>query len=113
MVRVVVEFDRMPDFKVEQALDGTVTVAFADKAFDRWDAGATRPAAASRPDGIPADERAADPERTGTDREPASRALPQQDTSRFDVTWDKTPIEDALNQLARALGHARSCRASR
>jgi type IV pilus assembly protein PilQ len=99
VVRVVVEFDRLPEFKVEQGLDGTVSVSFADKAFDRWDAGANVPAAAARPTGIPADERApirSEPEPlvSGFSR------LAQQDTSRFDVTWDKTPIEDALNQLA-------------
>jgi type IV pilus assembly protein PilQ len=99
VVRVVVEFDRLPDFKVEQAFDGTVTVSFADKAFDRWDAGANRPATTSRPNGVPADERApirSEPEPMGA----GFSRIAQQDTSRFDVTWDKTPIEDALNQLA-------------
>jgi type IV pilus assembly protein PilQ len=99
VVRVVVEFDRLPDFKVEQGIDGTVTVAFADKPFDSWDASARRSAAASRPADAPADERPvirSEPEALliGFSR------LSQQDSSRFDVTWDKTPIEDALNQLA-------------
>ena len=99
VVRVVVEFDRLPDFKVEQGIDGTVTVAFADKPFDSWDASARRSTAARRPADAPADERPvirSEPEALliGFSR------LNQQDSSRFDVTWDKTPIEDALNQLA-------------
>lgn len=99
VVRVVVEFDRLPDYKVEQGLDGGVTVSFADQAFTGWDAGKA-PGGSARPAVVPADERPpvirSEPERivTGFDR------LAQQDTSRFDVTWDKTPIEDALNQLA-------------
>lgn len=99
VVRVVVEFDRLPDYQVEQGLDGTVTVAFADKPFDSWGTGARQPATASLAGAAPADERPvieSEPERliTGFSR------LPRQDSSRFDVTWDKTPIEDALNQLA-------------
>ncbi|MGH7593796.1 MAG: secretin N-terminal domain-containing protein [Gemmatimonadales bacterium] len=99
VVRVVVEFDRLPDYKVEQALDGSVTVAFADKPFDSWGTRAGQPATASPPVAAVADQ----PPVIRSEPEPLVTGfsrLAQQDSSRFDVTWDKTPIEDALNQLA-------------
>ena len=106
VVRVVVEFDRMPDYKVEQGPDGAVTVTFADKPFTGWGAG--RPAA---PTASPSTGAAPDTGRPVIQSEPEPiiagfRSMRQQDSSRFDVNWDKTDINDALQQLARRSGQS-------
>jgi type IV pilus assembly protein PilQ len=111
VVRVVVEFDRMPDFKVEQALDGAVTVSFADKPFSGWGVGrngapplsnmpAARPATAVPGNDRPVIQNEPEPVLSGL------RSMRQQDSSRFDVNWDKTDINDALQQLARRSGQS-------
>lgn len=95
VVRVVVEFDHLPAYRVEQNADGQVAVTFADQPFAAW-AGHAAPTRVASLD-------------TGSDSVITSEPEPQvsgstrfmqQDTSRFSVTWDKTPIEDALHQLA-------------
>ena len=104
VVRVVVEFDRMPDYKVEQGLNGAVTVTFADKPFTGWGVGRNAPASAST-GAAPAD----DPPVIQSEPEPiitGFRSMRQQDSSRFDVNWDKTDINDALQQLARRSGQS-------
>ncbi len=100
-VRVVVEFDKMPDYKVEQGLDGAVTVTFDDKPFSGWGAGKQPAPAASKPDDAqPVIQSEPEPVFTGF------RATRQQDSARFDVNWDKTDINDALQQLARRSGQS-------
>ena len=105
VVRVVVEFDRFPDYKIEQALDGAVTVTFAAKPFTGWGAGGNTPAVTAQPaDASPVYERPviqSEPEPVLIGFKAASR---YQDTARFDVHWDKTDINDALEQLARRGG---------
>ncbi|HEY3933607.1 MAG TPA: secretin N-terminal domain-containing protein [Gemmatimonadales bacterium] len=96
VVRVVLEFDRMPDVKVEQGLDGSVTVAYADQPFAAWGL-APRAVASS---GTPVATGTVATAIPMTIEMPVHRAVQQGDTSRFSVNWDKTPIEDALNQLA-------------
>jgi type IV pilus assembly protein PilQ len=104
VVRVVVEFDRMPEYKVEQALDGSVTVSFADKPFAAWGPGKpAAPAAGSSTMGAgeaPVIQSEPEPLFTGF------RSTRQQDSARFDVNWDKTDINDALQQLARRSGQS-------
>ena len=107
VVRVVVEFDRMPEYRVEQSANGSVTLSFADKAFDTWGSanrGATKaPAARSAPaqfDEAPVLRSEPEPVFTGYT---ASR---QQDSARFDVNWDKTDLNDAFQQLARRSGQS-------
>lgn len=105
VVRVVVEFDRFPDYKVEQAPTGVVTVSFADKPYTGWGAGrsSTSPAAVTQPsDAVPVYERPV----IQSEPEPVVFGFTSrmQDTARFDVHWDKTDINDALEQLARRGG---------
>jgi len=103
VVRVVVEFDRMPDYKVLQGPNGAVSVTFADKPFDSW--GALKGAVAApasldtAADATPVIPSEPEPVFTGY------RAQPQ-DSARFDVNWDKTDINDALQQLARRSGQS-------
>ncbi len=93
VVRVVVEFDRLPAYRVEQNPDGKVSVTFADQPFAAWGAlpGSAAPVARGADSVITSEP---EPRIDGSTR------FMQQDTSRFSVTWDKTPIEDALHQLA-------------
>jgi type IV pilus assembly protein PilQ len=106
VVRVVVEFDRMPDYKVESGL-GTVSVTFADKPYTGWGAGRiAAPAAATT-----SSTSGATDERPVIQSEPEPvfagfRSSRQQDSARFDVNWDKTDINDALQQLARRSGQS-------
>ena len=99
VVRVVVEFDRMPEYRVEQAPDGTVTLSFADKPFDAWGSGRRRAASAAsnRPaiDEAPVIQSEPEPVFAGF------KSSRQQDSARFDVSWDKTDINDAIQVLAR------------
>jgi type IV pilus assembly protein PilQ len=105
VVRVVVEFDRMPDYKVDQAPGGAVTVSFADKPFDSWGGVNGGAAATGSIAGTEASYSApviqSEPEPIFT----GYRAQPQ-DSGRFDVNWDKTDINDALQQLARRSGQS-------
>ena len=107
VVRVVVEFDRIPDYKVTQGLSGAVTVTFADKPFTGWGAGRNvAPGTAS-----PSTDAAPSSERPVIESEPEPvligfKSMRQQDSSRFDVNWDKTDINDALQQLARRSGQS-------
>lgn len=107
VVRVVVEFDRIPDYKVTQGLSGAVTVTFADKPFTGWGAGRNvAPGTAS-----PSTDTAPSSERPVIESEPEPvlvgfKSMRQQDSSRFDVNWDKTDINDALQQLARRSGQS-------
>lgn len=107
VVRVVVEFDRLPDYKVEQGLNGAVTVTFADKPFTGWGAGRNAAPATESPStgAAPSDERPV----IQSEPEPVLigfKSMRQQDSSRFDVNWDKTDINDALQQLARRSGQS-------
>jgi type IV pilus secretin PilQ/predicted competence protein len=107
VVRVVVEFDRMPEYKIEQALNGPVTVTFADKPFTGWGVGRDASSTAPSPSTgtAPSDERRV----IQSEPEPVLigfRSTRQQDSSRFDVNWDKTDINDALQQLARRSGQS-------
>jgi type IV pilus assembly protein PilQ len=99
VVRVVVEFDRMPEYKVEQALDGAVTVTFADKPFTGWGASTTAAPVAQTGE-RPVIQSEPEPVLIGF------RSSRQQDSARFDVNWDKTDINDALQQLARRSGQS-------
>lgn len=40
VVRIVLEFDRMPTYRVAGATEGVITVAYADEPFDAWQLGA-------------------------------------------------------------------------
>ena len=106
VVRVVVEFDRMPDYKLEQGLDGSTTLMFADKPYQPWGSGKNRPTAPSARPADPATEEApvisAEPEPVFA----GYKASRQQDSTRFDVNWDKTDINDAIQQLARRSGQS-------
>ena len=107
VVRVVVEFDRIPDYKVTQGLSGAVTVTFADKPFTGWGAGRNVAPGTTSPstDAAPSSERPV----IESEPEPVLigfKSMRQQDSSRFDVNWDKTDINDALQQLARRSGQS-------
>ena len=110
VVRVVVEFDRMPDYKVEQGPDGSVTVLFADKAFATWNAGTHRVATGAASNAATSSDAAAERATIVSEPEPLFIGVKpksqQQDTLRFDVNWDKTDINDALNQLALRSGYS-------
>ncbi len=43
VVRIVMEFDRMPSYRVNGDTPGVVTVAYADEPFEAWNLGAGRP----------------------------------------------------------------------
>ncbi len=106
VVRVVVEFDRMPDYNVAQAPNGAVTVSFADKPFDG--SGSSKRRQSTATPGGPSE---------ASDEAPVIRSEPEpvfigykparpQDSTRFDVNWDKTDINDAFQQLARRSGQS-------
>lgn len=104
VVRVVVEFNHLPDYTIQHT-DGHVIINFADKPFGGWMTSG-RAIAGDTGNGagpaLPAPVITSEPE----PNESGMGALPQQDTSRFSVTWDKTPIEDALHQLALRSGYS-------
>jgi type IV pilus assembly protein PilQ len=98
VVRVVIEFDRMPDLRVEQGLDGSVSVAYADQPFAAW---GSAPHTIAASDATPVPVRSAAPSASIPLSHDTRPSYAQQgDSTRFSVNWDKTPIEDALNQLA-------------
>jgi len=105
-VRVVVEFDRMPEYRVEQSPGGLVTVSFADKAFDAWGPAKNSPAAKPAAQAPTAHD---EPPVITSEPEPlfvGYNNARRQDSTRFDVNWDKTDINDALQQLARRSGQS-------
>ncbi len=54
VVRVVIEFDRLPAYHVDGDTPGFVSVAYADEAFDPWNLGAGQPAAMIAATAVPA-----------------------------------------------------------
>ena len=101
VVRVVVEFERMPDYKVTQTPDGHVTVSFADKPFEAWGSAKLRTTVgAATDDAAPVIQSEPEPVFTGF------KSVRQQDSARFDVNWDKTDINDAIQVLARRSGQS-------
>lgn len=103
VVRVVLEFDRLPTFTVDETTPGVVTVAFADSPFDAWSAGSgsggAKAVAASQRVSAPADAMQTPSTARGNRVGPLA---PRADDPRFSVTFDKTPIEDVIYSFAKS-----------
>lgn len=97
VVRVVLEFDRLPAFAVDRSTPGVVVVAFADAPYESWSAGTgdARTLAATAAVQAPAPEATGRGNRTGP-------LAPRADDPRFSVTFDKTPIEDVIYSFAKS-----------
>ncbi len=99
-VRIVLEFDRMPNFTVDKGTPGLVTIAYTDGPFESWQAGAGGEKLVSRSARVmaPVAGEAAPP--------PAAEApyVPQQQGGLIDVTFNKTPIADVLDIFAKKAG---------
>ena len=100
VVRVVLEFDRLPAFAVDRSTPGVVVVAFADAPYESWSAGTgdARALAAAANVQAPTAEAA---EAIGHGNRVGPLA-PRADDPRFSVTFDKTPIEDVIYSFAKS-----------
>ncbi|MEO8479379.1 MAG: AMIN domain-containing protein [Gemmatimonadota bacterium] len=111
VVRVVMEFDKMPSYRVQQDVPGLITVAYADEAFGNWQLGTAPvttagivPAAASETAHAP---RATDGARSVTMGERRDQERPVgfgghtvQDEPRVNIDFDETPMRDVVAQFA-------------
>ena len=100
VVRVVLEFDRLPAFAVDRSTPGVVTVAFADAPYEAWSAGTggAKALAAAENFRAPLVEASQSSSRGARIGPLAARA----DDPRFSVTFDKTPIEDVIYSFAKS-----------
>ena len=100
VVRVVLEFDRLPVFSVDRSTPGVVVVAFADSPYEGWTAGngGAKAFAAAGSVQAPLPDPGQEPGRGGRTGPLAQRA----DDPRFSVTFDKTPIEDVIYSFAKS-----------
>ncbi|MES2305568.1 MAG: secretin N-terminal domain-containing protein [Gemmatimonadota bacterium] len=106
VVRVVLEFDRLPEFQIDRSTPGIVTVAFADSPFDTWSA--SNGGAKAIASDVRAPEPRAQEARAEASTAPSRNGLrvgpmaPRADDPRISVTYDKTPIEDVIYSFAKA-----------
>lgn len=105
VVRVVLEFDEMPSYRVQDGNPGVITVTYADQPFGAWSLGAGAPVAtpgiaAGAPDKVnaPAEfPRVGAP--TAPER-PAAFGKQRQDEPRVNVDFFETPMRDVIAQFA-------------
>lgn len=109
VVRVVLEFDGLPAYTIDKGTAGLITVAFADKAFDRWAATpvATPPAVlnVSAPARGGANDRVLQRASTTLDETPRSLAAVQDDRP-ITVTFNRTPIQEVIEGFAEFSGRS-------
>lgn len=101
VVRVVLEFDRLPAFAVDRSTPGMVTVAFADSPFESWSAGMGATPAVAATLRAPVQQADAQQNLNGRGNRVGPLA-PRADDPRFSVTFDKTPIEDVIYSFAKS-----------
>lgn len=103
VVRVVLEFDRLPAYAVDRSTPGIVTVAFADAPYEGWTAGAGGAKALAVSSNFRAPAPVADlQQNTGGRGNRVGPLAPRADDPRFSVTFDKTPIEDVIYSFAKS-----------
>lgn len=103
VVRVVLEFDRLPAYAIDRDTPGVVTVAFADSPYESWSAGKGGAKAIAADVRAPAQSAEATSTSAGNAR--GTRIGPlaaRADDPRFSVTFDKTPIEDVIYSFAKS-----------
>lgn len=106
VVRVVMEFEHLPSYRVQTDLPGVITVTYSDQPFGNWQLGAGAPVATAgiSPAGT---EAAATAQRTseltmagrGTTR-PKAFTSEVQDEPRVNVDFYETPMRDVVAQFA-------------
>ncbi|MCA9768487.1 MAG: AMIN domain-containing protein [Gemmatimonadetes bacterium] len=109
VVRVVLEFDRLPAYRVQADVPGVVTVAFADEAFGNWRLGGAPVAtpgiaAVGESEAAPAPARAARQEMPvyagRSEARPTALGSQAQDEPRVNVLFDETPMRDVIATFA-------------
>jgi len=114
VVRLVLEFDRLPAYTLDKGTAGLITVAYSDAAFERWAAGPgamPMPAlAAQTPDAAmrtvrqaPISRVVADTPVRVTERASSLALAPstKQDDRPISVDFTETPIQDVIRVFAR------------
>ncbi len=111
VVRLVLEFDRLPAYTLDKGTAGVITVAYADRDFEKWSARpgqvpAVRPILASA--SAEPRELAAGPMRS---TQMASAAVQlrdetRQDDRRITVDFDRTPINEVIRAFAKVSGRS-------
>ncbi|MBA2291658.1 MAG: AMIN domain-containing protein [Gemmatimonadales bacterium] len=111
VVRLVLEFDRLPAYTLDKGTAGVITVAYADRDFEKWSARpgqvpAVRPILASA--SAEPRELAAGPMRS-TQMSSAAVQLrdeTRQDDRRITVDFDRTPINEVIRAFAKVSGRS-------
>ncbi len=105
-VRIVLEFDRLPKYSIDQGTAGIVTIAYTDGPFQNWQSGVGGEKLASRSSTVmaPAPLPAATDAIPAAAPAPVSYQPPQQQGRLLDFTFNKTPIADVLDIFAKQGG---------
>lgn len=111
VVRVVLEFDRLPDFAVDQGIPGFVTVGFADQPFAAWNPAAAAPPVVAAAEPVapaagfqpapPRSSRALDLVSMRTRTGPVS-----DDDRRISVQFDNASMQEVAEVFARYSGRS-------
>ncbi len=104
IVRVVLEFDHLPAYTLDKGTAGVITIAYADKDFDRW--AATMGSAPAQVAASVAPGRNA-PRTTQLASTPVQlREETKQDDRPITVDFDKTPINEVVRAFAKFSGRS-------
>ncbi len=111
VVRLVLEFDRLPAYTLDKGTAGLITVAYADQEFERWSAqpGRVPTARAILASASPEPrELAAGPMRSTQMSSSAVqlRDETRQDDRRITVDFDRTPINEVVRAFAKYSGRS-------
>ncbi|MEO7611734.1 MAG: AMIN domain-containing protein, partial [Gemmatimonadales bacterium] len=111
VVRLVLEFDRLPAYTLDKGTAGVITVAYVDRDFEKWSAlpgqvpapRAILAAASPSPRSV-----AADPVRSTQMSSSAVqlRDETRQDDRRISVDFDRTPINEVIRAFAKVSGRS-------
>jgi type IV pilus assembly protein PilQ len=106
VVRVVLEVDRLPQYRIDQQTPGEVAVVFSDQPFVSWGSDAStglRLAVLPATDTFTPGRMLAAPPLRAT---PAPSAAARQQQQLLDFQFNDAPINDALNQFAAYSGRS-------
>jgi type IV pilus assembly protein PilQ len=117
VVRVVLEFDRLPTFAVDQGIPGFVTVGYTDEPFQAWTGSTASPAVATVPAAQPAMVQVAQQAPLRAAPPQASRALDlmslrtrtgpvSSDDRRITVSFDNASMQEVAEVFARYSGRS-------
>ena len=101
VVRVVMEFDHLPSYRVQTDVPGVISVAYADQPFADWQLGGGESTVAAAPAEASEGERVSQLSMAGraTSR-PRAFTSDVQDEPRVNVDFYETPMRDVVAQFA-------------